>query len=228
MSLQYKFGRKGRSYVAKRTTGLWKKPMRRTPWMSRPRKSLTARVNELSRSQELKWYDSAITNMSDILQPINSIPLGDDSITRDGRKIQMKSLQIRCLISQVATTGFPAGTRIIVVYDNATNGLLPNVTDVVTTSVPTAGMNLNNRSRFVVVYDSNNLSSGTAPPLFTVPVAGTGIVNWWINKYIKLDHTVIYKDTGSGTVAGTVSGGLFAFCLGNVAGSLNFRVRFHD
>lgn len=191
--------------------------------------TLTKQIRRIKRSQELKWFDVNLTSATGgQVEPLNNIPLGDDAVSRDGRKIMMTSC-----VSKGQTTSATLGTypRYAIVYDASPNGILPSATDIFTATDAVAQVNLNNRNRFKILWDNHaGLGMGRDPFQFT---GGTGTSATYIwHDTIKLrDLITIYKDTGSGTMAGTATGALYAVFLGtgSVTGAaINFRIRFLD
>lgn len=192
------------------------------------RKSLAAKVNGLLRSQELKWYDTVVSSFSaGTVVPLNAVPLGDDAITRDGRKILMKSVQYKLAAFASQAAGLAPQPRLVIVYDKNPNALLPAVTDIFQSSVGVALTNLNNRERFEIIHDNYAGLKRGHDPLF-VGAAGYVFQDEWFGR---LDHSTVYGASGSGTQAGTQTGGLYAVLLGgsgDTNGLLNIRIRFID
>lgn len=193
------------------------------------KKSLTAKVNALLESQEWKWYDTSIASATGgQVSPLNNIPQGDDSVTRDGRKIIMKSVAFKLAGNAAAGAGSFVAPRLAIVYDKNPNGVLPVSTDIFTTNDGTTHSNLNNRDRFVIMYDNFcGMKRGHDP----LSWPGEGYVNFHIQEYLKLDLSTVYGPTGSGTIAGTQTGALYAVFLGSSTPSVigsSFRVRFVD
>lgn len=199
-------------------------------------KSLSAKVNNILKSQELKWFDTAVSVATPgLVTPVNLVPQGDDVIARDGRKILMKSLWMRITgLSQAVGTN-PICPRVALVYDKNPNGVLPVITDIFTSTSSTAFKNMNNQERFVILYD-NTAGLGDAMADVHIEIAGntgsTPYSQYHVNKYVPLNHTAVYGPTGSGTIVGSQTGGLYIVALGEsstavgVAG--NFRLRFLD
>lgn len=190
--------------------------------------SLQRQISSIKRDTEYKWHDYTLTSFNvGLVAPLNLVPLGDDSITRDGRKIVMKSLLFRFYGASSTTGGAP---RFIVFYDKMPNTNLPHITDVLTAANWAAPMNLNNRHRFDIIYDNTGGIGKGADPLKIIPASSSSQIT--LSEYIKLDHETVFNDTGSGTVAGTKYGGLYILFVGTGAGSLvgelSARIRFVD
>jgi len=83
---------------------------------------------------------------------LNSIDQGTTSSQRVGRKVQLKSIQMRWAF------GFDNNfsSRLLVVYDRDCNGVTPTMADILGPAAfprMTAPMNLANTDRFVVLHD---------------------------------------------------------------------------
>lgn len=191
--------------------------------------TLTKQIRRIKRSQELKWFDVNLTSATggDVI-PLNTVPLGDDATSRDGRKIIMT----QCISK--GSTGLNTSTslapRYAIVYDVAPNGLLPSAQDIFTASTAVAQVNLNNTKRFKILWD-NVAGLGLGRDPFT-PIAATDTFGYIWNDTIRLrDLETHFKDTGSGTIAGTTTGALYAVFLGagsTTNASISFRIRFLD
>jgi len=183
----------------------------------------------------------------------NLVCVGSSMFNRLGRKICLKSLQIRGkIIDNVITS--PSGIaqlRLMIVYDSQANGAYPAITDILNdtnysggniTNV-TSGININNRDRFRILYDKNivypaSYNNGTTSAnLISAPygtMSGNGEV--YINKYIKLRNleTVYKADTATTPVVGDISTGnllIITYCDGTTnqySLQASVRLRFTD
>lgn len=189
-------------------------------------------VRRIKKSQELKWHDVTLTSAAGgQVEPLNNVPLGDDATARDGRKIMMTACISKGVASSGTTSGISAMPRYAIVYDMAPNGVLPSATDIFTTSTGVAQVNLNNAKRFKILWDNHGgLGLGRDPFHYIAATGETGTYIW--NDYIKIrDMITMFKDTGSGTTAGTTTGALYAVFLGGAGttfASISFRIRFLD
>jgi len=158
--------------------------------------------------------------------PLNLVPQGDDSVSRDGRKIT-----IRSILCHLFDPNFPVGTspwRYAIVWDKKVNGTLPAATDIFDTTVYNAVMYLNNRNRFNIIYDSSVVKrTGGIPTLNN----GGGLV-WGDQKYIPLDLDTIFNATATAVIGAITSGALYMVFLSGVNSSAAFesaiRIRFVD
>ena len=93
---------------------------------------------------------------------LNLVNVGPDPTQRIGRKVNLKSLLLRCTITALVANA-PAQLRVLVVYDNQTNGAAPVQSDIL--QFPTfteSPMKLGTAERFKVIMDYMiNLEGGT-------------------------------------------------------------------
>lgn len=166
---------------------------------------------------------------------LNGIAQGTDANNRIGRVIKWNSLNCRMSTSATATmAGIGGSVRILLIVDKQNNGgALPSATDVFVNNDISSLMNLDNRTRFHVLYDKYIYlgppvaSNGSLPPCAEKRA--------YIRKQIK-GMTTVFNGTGSGI--GTIISGslLLAVCQNGglagtapiVGGNWRFRLRFHD
>lgn len=158
---------------------------------------------------------------------LNCVQQGAAFYNRIGSKIAIKSLMVDFDLQSVTpATGIDV-IRWALVYDRQPNAAFPAIADIFannggsTTSY--AGVNMTNRSRFVVLRDQE----------VTIDPAGTQVQH--IHAYIKGNWDVEFK--ASGNTIGDISTGSLLFIAGtsNVVGSIygnmaNFtsRIRYYD
>lgn len=178
--------------------------------------------------QERKFLDTPVTEdftTTGFVSPLNLIATGTDFTNRIGRKVCMKSFQLRCFIGLESLSN-PSGYRHILVYDKQTNGNTPAVTDILDNSVGgslfNAMINLNNRDRFVILWDKTS----------SLNQAGMNFIAY--KKYKKLNHETVYSGT-TAAIGSIATGGLFLVTLGSVAAGAadidqvcTCRIRFVD
>jgi len=199
----------------------------------RPGASLAAKVNKLIRSQEKKWFDlgstlSGFSNAvpSQVVQ-LNLIPEGIDEQQRIGRKIHLESsaLTFAWEFPAPAAGEYVVSCRMILVYDNQTNGTLPVITDFLETDSPLSYMNLNNSKRFRVIYDNYNMC-GKGDNFDGLSITGANGLQMYDRVYRRLDDDCVYP--GSATTNPN-TGGYYLLVLTNgnltVAAGLQVRVQ---
>lgn len=87
------------------------------------------------------------------LDCLNAATAGAGANARIGRKTQLKSLLVRYNVSTAAQS---TDVRILIVYDKQSDGLTPDITQILSggaTPTYNAPMNLSNSDRFVVLAD---------------------------------------------------------------------------
>lgn len=174
-----------------------------------PEKKNTDRSASLGNVGSAAWSE---------LDCLNGITQGISANERVGRKIQMKSLQVRWSES---TTASLSALRILVVYDR--DGLpLPFITDVLSVDNFNSNMQLSNSDRFVVLHDE------------VIPCEVSGPTN---NRragkfYIKLNLPTMYQ--GTTNAGGDISHGSLWIMSNSLNGPIgagigyNSRVRYTD
>lgn len=178
---------------------------------------------------EKKAVDTAFTHSNPLTASfgtaavLNPLSLGTAANgQRVGRKIQMRSVQIRYIVTPPGAGGV-SQNRFVLVYDKQTNGATPIATDVFTINSFHSPLNLNNAERFVVIFDE--ITDSCQSQLLNI--AG--------KRYAKIRLDTVYTGN-TGTVSDILSGGLFLFCannsdpaVGNASTSYSYsRVRYTD
>lgn len=160
---------------------------------------------------------------------IATVPQGTSVSQRIGKKISLKSLQIRgsCFQSSGAAMNDVA---FLIVYDKRPTGSLPAITDVLVSANAIAFNNDNNSGRFVILkrVDMNLIGSGSTP--------ATGREQQTIDAYVPLKGKMtVYKAAATGAIADIEEGALYLITVGsNVAGTsaatmqASFRTRYMD
>jgi len=161
------------------------------------------------------------------MQLLNGLVQGTDSVTRIGRKIMMKSIQIRNAIGKAVQTSSSI-IRTIVFYDTQTNGAAPVVTDLLQASTLAtyivSPLNLNNRERFRILWDKTDVVGADG--------ADNAIV--YQDYYKKLNMAVIFNASNAGTVADIQTGSVYALTMGTLPTANAYdiatyvRIRFID
>lgn len=168
--------------------------------------------------KELKFVDvAASTVVSDTTGSItllNGIGTGDDFNTRDGRQIIMKSVKVRGFHDLNADTVAHL-SRLLIVWDNAPNGALPAIIDILAASTALAETNVNNQQRFTILGDWQSAFSGTIAAQSSMAGFDTSFL-----RYVKLNHITQYLNTGN-TITSIQNGALYLVTIGNQAAGAN-------
>ena len=193
-------------------------------------------------------YATYTLNATAVITPLNLIRAGSSFFNRIGRRIEMKSLHFKGLISPLRTVAAGDYVRVMIVYDSQTNGAPPNISDILqdtdqagaNSTNSYSSINLNNRDRFKVLCDyrivlpSATVTAGViSNPGFIDPTA----VSFDLERFIKLKGLpTYYKADSSPAVIGDIAtGGLYLVTYGSIgAGSEGFqlvastRLRYND
>lgn len=116
--------------------------------------TLAAKVNRLISEQERKNFDVVASNVNmtagtALIVPLNSIPQGDDSSSRDGRKVSMVSSHMRYSVYT------PGMWRVIVLVDKQSNGVACSAADILTAPGNVRSpLTLDFKERFRVIHDN--------------------------------------------------------------------------
>lgn len=179
--------------------------------------------------QEWKAIDTSIAgaaaNTTGNIVLINGCVRGDDIEERDGRQINLRSVELRGKTSVTEETGVAQRHRILLVLDKNPHGTNPSIDDILKTNSTLALRNLDNRKRFKIIMDKTYALNASGE-------VGSGRL---FKKYIKMTYNTQYNGGTAGTIADIESGALFIVLMGNkVAGitagdtSMECRVRFTE
>lgn len=181
--------------------------------------------------EEVKSLDvplgTLLCNTTAAFAAVNLIRIGSTFCNRIGRKIQMKSLEIRGQMIPIRTVAATDYVRVMVIYDRQTNGALPAIADILqdtdqaaaNTTNSSSGMNLNNRDRFIMLRDWKLCLPGftdTAGQISTLGPVDPVSPTFNIKAYIKLKGLVTqFKSDSAPAVIGDIaSGGLYIVTFG--------------
>lgn len=194
--------------------------------------TLATRVNRILKSQEKKFFDTysnpTAFATAGVVNTLNSIPQGDDAITRDGRRVMNLGIHFHFrmslaiappLVDGILAT--PTSARVILFYDKDANGAAPSVTDIldVTTGVDRAMgfRNMNNYSRFVILLDSQDGSG-----MREISTNSSSLQNFEFSKYIKCPKETVYADS---TTAVPVEGSFGIMLVGATGYKYSYATR---
>lgn len=174
---------------------------------------------------EKKFFDKTISSSecstTGTITHINAITQGNDYNNMLGRQTQMKSVSVHGYVA-VGATPTSAAIRLLVVYDKSPSGALPAITDILTVASMGGHVNLNNSSRFVILYDRFG----------ELEVTDKSIQN--INLYRRIDLPATQK-SNDGAIANYVTGAMYLVTVGNLATGVTApvanvitRIRFVD
>ena len=177
---------------------------------------------------EFKAVDTSVNIACDTtghVALLNGIARGDDINQRIGRKVVMRSMEVRVESYVTHNTGIDQNHRVLIVFDRQCNATALTVADVLTAVDINSPRNLTNRSRFKILYDNLHHLSSTAEP-------GSHKV---IDMYRRLWLPVTFNSGDDGTVSDIQTGSLYLVVVGNVAAGTSagavggkIRIRYTD
>lgn len=200
-------------------------PMAIVPYRKTTRYTNRRRYN---RGIEFKTIDVAPNVTADTTGSVtllNGLTQGTDYTNRIGRKVTLRSIEIKGQNFVTPATGVDQNQRILIVHDRDPTGVLPAITDILTAVTPVALRNLNNRTRFTILMDKRFQLNATAEPTST---------RLW--KYYKRFYKMMdFNGNNFGDIRDITNGAIYYVSLGNVAagatagGSFaNVRIRYTD
>lgn len=186
--------------------------------------------------EEKKVIDTAAVNhncdTTGLVSLINGVAQGSDFNNRIGRKVTIKSVQLRGHFTSQDGEVADCYCRLLIVYDRQPNGALPSVTDVLTASTSVSFMNLNNRERFVILAE-HSIALADKSSLVAGDQWRGSPTTASVDIYRKVDLPVIFDGTGA-TIGDIQTGSLFVLSIGDQVTNnayncaLTTRVRFVD
>jgi hypothetical protein len=200
-------------------------------------KTVLAVRGQIRPRKELKFVDLAAAtygfSTTGTITLLNGISEGDDYTNRNSRNVVIKSVAARGYVFAVGGLALgastPAKARHLLVWDNASNGALPAITDVLTSADSFAFPSVNNEKRFTILYDRTYV---IGPLSTTATQAYADSTQRDVECLVKLDAPVEFIGTGA-TIASIGNGALLAITVGSAgvnvtSGSIGYRVRFME
>jgi len=161
-----------------------------------------------------------------------NIQVGTTEYRRVGRKVLLKSLQIR---GEVLTDSSTTTTHVawMIVYDKRPTGALPAVTDILKTAFASSFMNDANIGRFLVLHREDAFLVG---PNAGSTATWTSATGYAVDRCIRLrDLPMWFKKAATGGITNIAEGALYLVCVGDQPSGtsdglvrLGFRTRFLD
>jgi len=207
----------------------------RGPMFNRANRGLQIARGEL-KSVDVTGSIAADTTSAVLL--LNGIARGDDIGDRIGRKVIIKMMELRFKLGATSDTGIDQVQRLLVVYDKQTNGAACTGAQVLATVAsayaPYSPTNLENRNRFVVLYDTGAVSI-QSDVLGAVEVPKYGSQRVFNMKRYFSGLPVTFNAGDAGTVADISTGSIYAVVCGSVAAgatagsaAIYSRIRYED
>lgn len=236
-----KQGRQGSSAVSRslqssRLARNAKKAMKRAAALVAPSVLRTGGFSfKATGGKELNFVDTPIAgtqvNLTPFLTLLNGMAQGTTASTRIGRRIQMKSIEMKLRVVADSTTLFTS-VRFALVLDKQANAAAPAFTDIYDTADPCSLRNISNKARFWVLWDS-----GVMPIIGNIATAGqqTDSSMKIIEAYKRINIPVQYNAGTAGTVGDIQTNALYFVGVGATASGTadaqitgSIRVRYDD
>lgn len=185
--------------------------------------------------KELNFVDTALSSTAisttEYKVLLNGLAQGTTASTRIGRRIQMKSIELKAFVLADALTIYNQ-VRFVIVLDKQANAAAPVWTDIYDAATPIALRNISNKARFWVLWDSglikilgNNATAGQQ----------TDCSAENLQLYKRINIPVQYNSGSAGTVGDIQTNSLYFFGIGfDASGTAdtqiygNVRVRYDD
>lgn len=190
---------------------------------------------------ELKYVDTDLTGGTMVCDttgnanPLNLIAVGDDNTTRDGRQVNIVSIQIKGRVNPIDAITNPVRCRVAIVWDNANNSASPTAAQLIAAVYAAADSTsfplVDNANRFTILWDSayvlgNNANTATQA---ISPHPGAHLVDY----YKRINQVTQFSGT-TAAIGSIQNGALWMITLGDQAANAGglfigrVRVRFTD
>lgn len=189
----------------------------------------------IRKTNELKFVDTASAlygvNTTGSVTALNLLAVGDDYNTRDGRQVTIKSVQLHGMVFPEDNTTSTIKGRVMLVWDNAPNGVLATIAQILTTADGVAFPLIDNAQRFTILVD-RTYAVGKVDNTATMAFASSPNT-FDVEIYKKLDCVTQYSGT-TAAIGSIQNGALLLVTIGSgaagAAATLNAatRVRFTD
>lgn len=167
---------------------------------------------------------SYAANTTGSITLLATIPQGASQSQRIGKKVMMRSCQIRgeCVADTTTATSMAS---LIIVYDKRPTGSLPAITDVLVSANANSMTNDVNSGRFKILrrinysLNGNNLTAGQQ----------TGTTGYFIDDFFKINKRAVYKAAATGAIGDIEEGAIYGITVGNQAAGTadaNFNVGY--
>lgn len=194
------------------------------------RKEVTASTNLAIASAAATWSTPVL---------LNGMTYGTGEANNHvGRKVTLKSLAVRYILGPngafAAATSVMPPCRMMIYYDHAPSGAAAAITDVLNANSINGHVNLNNKDRFLILYDRIITDEAGYETAFNNAFSIAGKINLKLGGKLGLEQ--IFNSGNAGTIADINVGSIYiAFCT---TGNVNFgtgarvdfssRIRFTD
>jgi len=160
---------------------------------------------------------------------LNGIAQGTSASERVGRRITIKSVELKARLSAGAS-GTLAAVRYAIVLDRQANAATASFTDIYDAALPESLRNISNKARFQVVWDS-----GIMPVIGNASTILTDDSRHSVEFYKKVGYPVQYNAVSGGTIGDIQTNALYFVSIGDVAAGVTApvmvgqaRIRYAD
>lgn len=172
---------------------------------------------------------SFVNNTTGTIALIATVAQGASVNQRIGKKIRLKSVQVRGTTIS-GSAGIFCDCAALLVYDRRPTGSLPGITDILDTATAASMNNDANSGRFVILRRWDWIMTGNS----TTPATGNEAQSF--DKYVPINgKQIVYKAAGTGAIGDIEEGALYFVSVGNQAAgtgasamTIGFRTRFVD
>lgn len=203
------------------------KTLKARPAKKQATKAVQQRAMKAAMVPEKRAFDTVFNvngSSEDLALAINLVPIGNNNAMRSGNQIRISGIKFKFILRHGDTfTLAPVpiftlwNARVIVVHDKAVNGVNPVITDIYTDGATTAFRNMNQVTRFEVLYDkvhemtppSRGGSFSQAATFSSGLIPVTQYINW---SKSGLNIPVLFNNdqgTPTPTVANLKTSGIF-------------------
>jgi len=206
------------------------------PFLSETKEMFTKPLPRSRNRKELKYLDLAysqayVFDTTGTVTALNLVAEGDDNISRNGRQIQIASVEVIGKANPVDGSTTPDFCRLMLIYDSQTNGALPAITDILAASTSNSFLNLDNRDRFHIIADHKFVIGGLSTTATQTYAQSPTLELIDIHRKLAL-HTTFKGTTGA--IASIATGALLLVSIGDVPpndgalAGVSTRIRFTD
>lgn len=183
-------------------------------------------------TRELKYVDTAgaayEASTTGSITLLNPIAEGGDNTNRSGREVLIKDVSVTGYLQATATTpAVGSACRIMLVWDNACNGALATILNVLTAVNPISFPNVDNVARFTILMDKKFIVGSPTATTTWQPIV-------YVDETVSVNSAVRFSGT-TAAIGSIQNGALLLITTGNlVTGatapvlSADARVTFHD
>lgn len=223
---------------------------RRVPLATRGFKGYEGRRVQEEKNYKDFEFNLNPTGITPTISLINGVAQGTGVSERVGRRICIKSVQIRGMLRTAyqsanvtsAVINISDAWRIMLIWDTQVNGVAPGITDIlngITSGTYFEALtNLNNRERFNILMDKtgNYSYTGGVPDDVTSQESTTSATHAF-KKYKKLNHIVTFNSGTTDQVGSITTGALWLVCISTSFGltsgvttvwNVDTRIRYTD